>query len=571
MIRLLAPLVASLLTATPAAARAGFVFEDRNADGVRQDGERGLAGVVVARGATLVETDTQGRYELPASGSPASGSPDVGQPDGGSAGFVVLTRPSGYDCERWYRADPGDFALVPRTADGSSFVFAHVSDVHISDRVADYAKFAVPSAIVVLPRWLRGKAVQWMLRFQDPDYSKRDVARAMRSVVSQHRDVSGWSDASVMGEWVELLSQMSDDDERPPIDPVGDFEVSLDELRSLAPRFVVSTGDLVLESNEADAATVDRWMTFYRRQTRATGLRFYDTIGNNEIAGSDNEDLVPGDRGYGKALFRAHFGPTHYSFDRGDLHFIALDTHVLVDRDGEDWSFRTLDEGVRAWLEADLKQHAGRPIVVLNHEPFSDDPEWSRVVRAVSLVDRKVTEQLEQAGVRWTLAGHLHVNGLSESQATQHIATGALSGMRWSFPSDAFARGYRLVQVRDGELYSVWKPTSEPVLGFVDPPSERALHATAPRRTAPIGPGGSRRVVVAAVGVAGPFVGLHIRLDGRPLAIEHWSPYFAAAHYDASALGSGEHTLVVEARRADGSVLRIRRLVTPLEAVESEQ
>jgi len=566
VIRLFALVVASCAMAVPAAAGAGIVFEDRNADGVRQDGEPGVAGVVVARGATLVESDAQGRYELP-----ALGPPEIGQPASGPASFVVLTRPSGYDCERWYRADPGDFALVPRTADGPSFVFAHVSDVHISDQLADYAKFAMPRAIAVLPRWLRGNAVQWMLRFQDPDYSKRDVSRSVRSAVSRHRDVSGWSDASVLGEWVKLLSLMSDDDERAPIDPVGDFERALDELRSLAPRFVVSTGDMVLESNKADAASVDRWMTFYQQRTRATGLRFYDTIGNNEIAGSDNDDLAPGDRGYGKALFRAHFGPTHYSFDRGDLHFIALDTHVLLDRDAEDWSFRALDVDVRAWLEADLARHAGRPTVVLNHEPLGGDPQWSRVIRAVSLVDGEVTEQLEEAGVRWTLAGHLHVNGLSESRATQHITTGALSGMRWSFPSDAFSRGYRLVQVRDGELYSFWKPTGEAVLGFVERAGDRALHATAPRRVAPFGAGGSRRVVVAATDTAGPFVSLHIRLDGRPLAIEHWSPYFVAAHYDAAALESGEHALVVEAQRADGSVLRIRRPLTPPEGVESQR
>lgn len=566
MTRLLALISVCSLVAGPAAAFTGFVFEDRNADGVRQGDELGVAGVVVTRGARFVETDAQGRYQLP-----DAGEPDGGDSSEGSLEFVVLTRPAGYDCERWYRVDPGDFALVPRSADGASFMFAHVSDAHISDRLADYAEFALPGAISALPRWLSGKATQLMLRFQNPDYSKRDVARAMRAAVSQHRDVSGWSRASVMGKWVRLLARMRDDDERPLIDPTGDFAASLAELSALAPRFVVSTGDLVLESNKADAASIDRWMRFYREKTRATGLRFYDTIGNNEIAGSDNDEFAPGDPGYGKALFRAHFGPTHYSFDRGGLHFIALDTHVLVRRHHEKWSFSALDEDVARWLEADLARNAGRPTVVLNHEPFGGDPRWSRAVRASALVDSEVTELLEQAGVRWTLAGHLHVNGLAESQTTQHITTGALSGMRWSFPPDAFARGYRLVQVRDGELYSVWKRTGEPVFGFVDPASDRSLHATAPQHTALSGPGGSRRVVVAAADVAGPFIALDIRLDDRLLPIERWSPYFAAAHYDASALAPGEHALVAEAQRADGSTLRIRLAVEGHQAVESER
>ena len=95
--------------------------------------------------------------------------------------------------------------------------------------------------------------------------------------------------------------------------------------------------------------------------------------------------------------------------------------------------------------------------------------ELERKVASTEVEVRTAREQLEAAGVGWTLTGHLHVNGLRESGGTQHVATGALSGMRWSFPEEVLARGYRLIQVRRGALYSVWKPTGEAVLDVVAP------------------------------------------------------------------------------------------------------
>jgi len=553
MIRALAVLMLISATGASAELRGGVVFEDRDGDGVRSRSEPGVPGVVVARGSVLVRSDAEGRYEFPANESVED------ETAVRATQFVVLTRPGGYDAERWYRAEAGDFALQRRAPDGDRFVFAQISDAHISDRAADYAHFAVPSAIAKMPRWLSGVSIGLMFSFQDPHYDKRRATDALREELGPYRDVEDWCGASVRGEWIRRIAAIREGDENPPIDPAGDFQASLDELRAVAPRFVVSTGDLVLESNDGDAESVDRWMRFYRERTRATDLSFYDTIGNNEIAGSDNPEFEPGQPGYGKALFRSHFGPTHYSFDRGGLHFIALDTHALLDVEDEDWRFKQLDPAVEAWLESDLAMHAGRPIVVLNHEPLGGDPEWSWLIRKLSLVDDEVTDGLERAGVRWTLAGHLHVNGLLESGGTQHITTGAFSGMRWSFPSDVLARGYRLFQFSDGELYSIWKRTGEAVFDFVDPPGNPLSFATAPIEERAETSG--RRVVVAAADRAGAFAVLRARLGGEPIAVDAWSAYFGAIHYDPAALAPGEHELVFEAVRADGSGLRINTLV----------
>ncbi len=66
MHRTLATLLAAF-TGTAAAqdTATGFVFLDRNADGVRQAGEAGVEGVAVTNGRDVVRTDEDGRYTIP--------------------------------------------------------------------------------------------------------------------------------------------------------------------------------------------------------------------------------------------------------------------------------------------------------------------------------------------------------------------------------------------------------------------------------------------------------------------------------------------------------------------------
>lgn len=128
------PLLWLALSAAPALAQAplervatttrvtGVVFEDRDADGVRDSGEPGLPGVAVSDQVTLAVTDAEGRFVLEARGY---GLVSVHQPDGWQSLGPFWRRASGPAAEVSF-----PMRSVPASAD---FTFVHASDTHVSE------------------------------------------------------------------------------------------------------------------------------------------------------------------------------------------------------------------------------------------------------------------------------------------------------------------------------------------------------------------------------------------------------------------------------------------------------
>jgi hypothetical protein len=114
------------------AAVAGLVFDDGNANGRIEPGERGLPGVVVTDGRTVTRTDAAGRYRLD----------DVA----GRLVFVVLpgdrraTTP-------WYArpAESVDFGLAARPV-AATWSFAHLSDTHVQPENVERTRRALALA-----------------------------------------------------------------------------------------------------------------------------------------------------------------------------------------------------------------------------------------------------------------------------------------------------------------------------------------------------------------------------------------------------------------------------------------
>ena len=94
----------------------GYVFIDRNANGVRDNHDEPVSGALISNGIDFVRTDETGLYRI--------------EPN--EEGFVFLIVPDGYRCAEWYtrHQETHDFLLEPTQSTG---VFAVVADIHYAD------------------------------------------------------------------------------------------------------------------------------------------------------------------------------------------------------------------------------------------------------------------------------------------------------------------------------------------------------------------------------------------------------------------------------------------------------
>ena len=109
--------------------------------------------------------------------------------------------------------------------------------------------------------------------------------------------------------------------------------------------FIVHTGDICYTPGlEFHGVNV---------RTKQMGVPMYYTIGNH--------DLVKGD--YGEQYFESFFGPTWYSFEVGNVHFLALP--ML----GGDYAPSYSKKQVMEWIKNDLAQtDPDKKVIMFNHD-----------------------------------------------------------------------------------------------------------------------------------------------------------------------------------------------------------
>jgi len=138
---------------------------------------------------------------------------------------------------------------------------------------------------------------------------------------------------------------------------------------SIRPGLLLITGDLVRDALRVGEEEATGYYELFARERNAFRTPVFTVPGNHENFGIERDTShVPATHPlYGRGMYHHYFGPDYYSFTRGGVHFVGLNT---VDIDDQRY-YGHVDSLQLAWLERDLALvPADMPVVTFDHIPF---------------------------------------------------------------------------------------------------------------------------------------------------------------------------------------------------------
>lgn len=217
---------------------------------------------------------------------------------------------------------------------------------------------------------------------------------------------------------------------------------------SAAETFGIGLGDIMFDNLDLFPG----WEEAVRRM----GVPFFQVVGNHDIHFHDHGNAGVTD------TFIDHFGPEHYSFDRGAVHYIVLND-VLWHGSGY---IGYVSPEQLAWLEADLARvEPGRTVVLAVHIPLMQTGH-SRMGQGSPSISGTVTNRaavyrLLEPFRAHVVSGHTHQQEhVFEGGVHEHVL-GTVCGAWWSGPicRDGTPNGYGVYEARGEELRWQYKST----------------------------------------------------------------------------------------------------------------
>lgn len=247
------------------------------------------------------------------------------------------------------------------------------------------------------------------------------------------------------------------------------FRAVVDSVR---PDFVLVAGDLVRDALRVSEAEARGYYDMAAREFAAFTVPIRLVPGNHENFGIETQlsHVDPAHPLFGRAMYHHYFGPDYYSFTRGGVHFVALNS---VDISGTSY-YGHVDSLQLAWLARDLSHvPAQMPVVTFNHIPlvsavhdldgFTDGPpaptlitvNGKTVFRHVVSNARDVLSVLRARRHVLAIGAHFHsgerITFITDGVETRFEQSPAIVGPSGS-PPLLFPAGLVLYTVRDGKI-----------------------------------------------------------------------------------------------------------------------
>jgi outer membrane protein assembly factor BamB len=210
-----------------------------------------------------------------------------------------------------------------------------------------------------------------------------------------------------------------------------------------SPQFIAHVGDLFYMMEGAPVEVARRYYESYRAIVSEFDLPVFNLIGNHDqVNGPPVSPTMPE---FADGLYEEVLGPTYYSFDWGEIHFVVLNSFEIV---GKTQHSRFSDRQLR-WLANDLAhQPPQKPLILFTHRsPMQCENE------------RDLLDVLEGHDVLACFAGDWHRDAIFQCPDEPFptiITVGPLENIEW-MPS-----GYRIVSVRGAEVAHTYRLMHDP-------------------------------------------------------------------------------------------------------------
>lgn len=201
----------------------------------------------------------------------------------------------------------------------------------------------------------------------------------------------------------------------------------------------------------------------YIDKVKKLDIPIYRTIGNHDMDynGATHETSYQ--------TFEGNFGPTHYSFNKGNAHYIVVNNNFYVGR--EYFYIGYVDDTTFKWLKEDLSYvPKGTLVFFMTHiptrvtekkRPFSYD----YLMLAGETINAEAIHQLLDGYETHFLTGHLHSNSnivFNEHQMEHNTA--AVCGIWWHADVciDGTPQGYGVYEVDGNQVKWYYKSVGHP-------------------------------------------------------------------------------------------------------------